>query len=250
MGEVKSETSISEALGAIGSRIDNMTVAEIAKETGKSERGIKAHLTRHGITTKDYDGAEKKAKAFKASETSSLPEMTATSNLSNTYQAMASVERDSSSRWSVLGWIFAIIWMGMTFWGFSTFGGGFFLFWLLLSFLFPAAYMMTAGSGDDAAKKKKLDSLSDEDRKAYLQIEQNISERRNKIMAEYRHTSQFGDSNPNLVCPHCQTKGQVRSKAAEEVTSTKVVPVVGNTIKARKKVTQMHCDNCGTTWNV
>jgi hypothetical protein len=250
MSEAKSETSISEALGAIGSRIDNMTVAEIATETGKSERGIKTYLTRHGITTKDYDGAEKKAKAIKAVETSSPSDRAATPNLSNTYQAMASVEHDSSSRWTVLGWVFAIIWMGMTFWGFSAFGGGFFLFWLLLSFLFPAAYMMTAGSGDDAAKKQKLESLSAEDKKAYLQIEQNINERRNKIMAEFRHTSQFGDSNPNLVCPHCQTKGQVRSKAAEEVTSTKVVPVVGNTIKARKKVTQMHCDNCGTTWNV
>jgi hypothetical protein len=250
MNETKTETSISESLDAIGSRIGNMAVAEISRETGKSERSIKAYLTRHGITAKDYDGAEKYAKAVNALNTSSLSEAKATPSLSNTYQTMTSIESDSRGRWAVLGWVFAIIWIGITFWGFSTFGGGFFLFWLLLSFLFPAAYMMTASSGDDAAKKQKLDSMSAGERDAYIKIEQNISERQAKITEEYRHKSQYGDTNPNLVCPHCQTKGQVRSKASEEVTSTKVVPVVGNTIKARKKVTQMHCDNCGTTWNV
>lgn len=224
-----------------------MTVAELAKEIGKSERGIKTYLTRHGITTQDYDGAEKKEKNLKAVETNVQPDVTATPNLSNTYQATKS---DSSSRWAVLGWVFAILWIGMSFSGFSTFGGGFFVFWLLLSFVFFALYTGMASDADDAAKKRKLDSLSAKDRKAYLQNEQNIREHQNKIMDKYRHTSQFGASNSNLVCPHCQTKGRTRSKAAEEITSTKVVPVIGNTIKARKNVTQMHCDNCGTTWNV
>lgn len=41
-----------------------MTVAELAKEIGKTERGIRAHLTRHRINAKDYDGAAKKAKAM------------------------------------------------------------------------------------------------------------------------------------------------------------------------------------------
>lgn len=187
MDEAKSEMSISEALSAIGSKIDNMTVAEIAKETGKSVRGIKTHLTRHGITIKDYDGAEKKANFIKTIETSSPLKMTAALDPSSNYQAMTSIKRDSNRRWIGFGLVFAIIWMGMTFWGFSTSGGGFFLFWLILSLLIATAYGMMVSSVDDAAKKRKVNSLSAADRKAYLQIEKNSSEQQNKIIEEYRH---------------------------------------------------------------
>lgn len=48
---------------ALGDRIGNMTVAEIAAAADKTERGIKTLLTRRGITVADYDGAAKKAKA-------------------------------------------------------------------------------------------------------------------------------------------------------------------------------------------
>ena len=58
------EKTTSELLDEIKPRIPTMTVAELAKETGKTERGIRAHLTRHGINAKDYDGAAKKAKAM------------------------------------------------------------------------------------------------------------------------------------------------------------------------------------------
>lgn len=65
IGTVSSqEKTTSELLDAIRSRIASMTVAELAKETGKTERGIRTYLTRHGINAKDYDGASKKAKAM------------------------------------------------------------------------------------------------------------------------------------------------------------------------------------------
>lgn len=48
---------------ALGSRIGDMTVAEIAEKTGRTERGVKTTLTRRGITVQDYDGAKKAAKA-------------------------------------------------------------------------------------------------------------------------------------------------------------------------------------------
>lgn len=54
----------------------------------------------------------------------------------------------------------------------------------------------------------------------------------------------------NLVCPHCQMKGGVSSTFGEEVFKTKVVPIIGNTIKTRKNVTKMHCSNCDTEWSV
>lgn len=58
------EKTTSELLDAIKPRIPTLTVKELARETGKTERGIRAYLTRRGITAKDYDGASKKAKAM------------------------------------------------------------------------------------------------------------------------------------------------------------------------------------------
>lgn len=52
-----------DVLDALGDEIANMTVAEIATATGKTERGVKTALTRRGVTVKDYDGAKKQAKA-------------------------------------------------------------------------------------------------------------------------------------------------------------------------------------------
>lgn len=40
----------------------DLTVAEIAEKTGKSERGVKSMLSRRGLSAKDYDGAAKRAK--------------------------------------------------------------------------------------------------------------------------------------------------------------------------------------------
>lgn len=45
-----------------GLDVANMTVAEIAEASDKSERGIKSTLSRRGITCADYDGAAKRAK--------------------------------------------------------------------------------------------------------------------------------------------------------------------------------------------
>ena len=46
--------------------VSSMTVAEIAEEIEKTERGVKAMLTRRGLVAEDYDGAARKAKAAAA----------------------------------------------------------------------------------------------------------------------------------------------------------------------------------------
>lgn len=45
-----------------GLDVSEMTVAEVAEKTGKSERGVKSMLSRRGLSAKDYDGAAKRAK--------------------------------------------------------------------------------------------------------------------------------------------------------------------------------------------
>lgn len=48
---------------ALGDRIATMTVAEIAAQVDKTERGLKTLLTRRGINVADYKGFDKKQKA-------------------------------------------------------------------------------------------------------------------------------------------------------------------------------------------
>jgi len=43
--------------------VSGLTVAQIAEQIGKTERGVKTMLTRRGLTAADYDGAAKKEKA-------------------------------------------------------------------------------------------------------------------------------------------------------------------------------------------
>jgi DNA-binding NarL/FixJ family response regulator len=52
-----------DALAALGDRIEEMTVAEIAEELEKSPRGVKTMLTRRGLVAADYDGAARREKA-------------------------------------------------------------------------------------------------------------------------------------------------------------------------------------------
>lgn len=52
-----------DVVEALGDKLATMTVAQIAKEGIKTERGIKTLLTRRGLDCADYKGSEKKAKA-------------------------------------------------------------------------------------------------------------------------------------------------------------------------------------------
>ena len=64
----------------------------------------------------------------------------------------------------------------------------------------------------------------------------------------------FGSKNEHLVCPHCQTKGEVRAKRVSRTVTT--TGNVGGILKTDTNsqtinhVTQHHCDKCGTTWDV
>lgn len=50
-----------DSLESLGD-VSGLTVAEIATQLDKTERGVKTMLTRRGVTAKDYDGAAKAAK--------------------------------------------------------------------------------------------------------------------------------------------------------------------------------------------
>ena len=64
----------------------------------------------------------------------------------------------------------------------------------------------------------------------------------------------FGPINANLICPHCQTKGAVHVKRVSRVATS--TGKVGGILKADTKstvitvVTQHHCDQCSSTWDI
>jgi DNA-directed RNA polymerase subunit RPC12/RpoP len=71
---------------------------------------------------------------------------------------------------------------------------------------------------------------------------------------------EFGAANPVLICPHCQSKGLVRTKQVKRkqgISGAKAtgavltggLSVIGTGLSKKELVTQAHCDNCGSTWH-
>lgn len=79
-------------------------------------------------------------------------------------------------------------------------------------------------------------------------------DRINMMSPERRADYLRGPKNEHLVCPHCQTKGTVRAKRVARVVTT--TGKVGGILKTDTRsstttqVTQHHCDQCTTTWDV
>lgn len=64
----------------------------------------------------------------------------------------------------------------------------------------------------------------------------------------------YGATKEKVICPHCKEQGNVRGKIIDKTTISVEDSLVGKMIGQRRKtitkVTQLHCDNCGITWEV
>lgn len=80
-----------------------------------------------------------------------------------------------------------------------------------------------------------------------------------KELALAGHIEKFGYLNPKLVCPHCQTRGEVRTKRIDRsvgVSGAKVAAAVlfsplllfFTGIGRREGATRATCDRCSSTW--
>ena len=76
---------------------------------------------------------------------------------------------------------------------------------------------------------------------------------------EYMAKRKLGDPNPHIICPHCQQKGEVRTKPVEQKTgisggkATAAVLTGGFSLLAtglsrKQQMTEAHCMNCNSTW--
>jgi hypothetical protein len=107
-----------------------------------------------------------------------------------------------------------------------TFGGFVFLVVVVIAGLFMWGFVSAQ------KEREKIDAMSPEVRSNYV----------------------FGPINVNLICPHCQTKSLVHvKKVSRAATST---GQVGGILKADTTstittvVTQHHCDQCSSTWDI
>lgn len=102
----------------------------------------------------------------------------------------------------------------------------------------------------DVAEKAQFDALSPSDKKK----QRDAQELEGKKAAEKQATMFYGAIVPALVCPHCQTKGQVRRTERTRVDKARVNSVVGSAVglgtNTKREVLQMHCGSCGTKWDV
>jgi hypothetical protein len=70
-----------------------------------------------------------------------------------------------------------------------------------------------------------------------------------------QNTRWAGSISPNLVCPHCQTKGEVYKKTVQLKETSREKGIIGatigrKTITNKGRATEMYCENCETTWQV
>lgn len=80
-----------------------------------------------------------------------------------------------------------------------------------------------------------------------------------KELREASRVQEHGKINAALVCPHCQAKGSVRSKAIDRKTGIsggKIAAAVllspltllATGVSRSERATQAHCDCCESTW--
>jgi hypothetical protein len=104
-----------------------------------------------------------------------------------------------------------------------------------------AAIVVIAGIIGAVIRQAKLDGMTPEDRQEFLL------------------TEEFGSTNPALICPHCQTKGQVRTKQVVQkkgVSGAKAtgailtggVSLLATGLSRKENNTQARCDACTSKW--
>lgn len=76
---------------------------------------------------------------------------------------------------------------------------------------------------------------------------------------EYDRSRLLGPIRPQIVCAHCQVQGSVRTKGMEKdagisgkkasaAALTGGISILATGLSRKERITQAHCDNCGSTW--
>jgi ABC-type nickel/cobalt efflux system permease component RcnA len=127
----------------------------------------------------------------------------------------------------------------------------------------PVAVILVIGAiaiwktHEETANKRRREQeetadMSPEEKAQYHEKKRAEKQKADKIAA-------FGHTSPAMICPHCQTKGQVRTKKISQkkgVSGAKAtgailtggVSLLATGLSRKEDATQAHCDNCNSTW--
>jgi len=106
-----------------------------------------------------------------------------------------------------------------------------------------------------ASEERKVAAMAPEERATYQQKRAEYWRNREN----QRAASEHGPISPQFVCPHCQTRGKVRTKPIEKKAGisggkataalwTGGVSTLATGLSRKEKLTQAHCENCNSTW--
>jgi hypothetical protein len=108
-------------------------------------------------------------------------------------------------------------------------------------------------------RRKKLEAMSTEERDAFITRERNESNARARAAQARRDGTTYGPLNNVMVCPHCNTRGNIRTKGitskkgvsggkATAALLTGGVSLLAVGLSRKEKSTQAFCSNCRNTW--
>jgi len=108
-------------------------------------------------------------------------------------------------------------------------------------------------------RRKKLEAMSPEERTAFLAREQSERAAKEREAQSRRDAITYGPINAAMVCPHCNTRGNIRTKGivnkkgvsggkATAAVLTGGVSLLAVGLSRKEKGTQAYCGNCRNTW--
>ncbi len=111
------------------------------------------------------------------------------------------------------------------------------------------ALMVSAGN----AERRKVAAMSPEEKANYTEEK---ARRSREASARFIH----GPLNHQIICPHCQWTGTVRTKPIKKKAGisggkataailTGGVSMLATGLSRKEAVTQAYCDNCKSTWS-
>jgi hypothetical protein len=115
-------------------------------------------------------------------------------------------------------------------------------------------------------EQDKVAKMPPEERARYIKAKEELDKAKEERAEAFRKsweersaTSDYGPINPQMVCPHCQSKGSVRTKpvikkagiSGGKTTAailTGGLSMLATGLSRKEGMTQAHCDQCTCTW--
>jgi hypothetical protein len=101
----------------------------------------------------------------------------------------------------------------------------------------------------------KLERMTPDERDAYQETKRKAAQ----VSQAQTRDLQYGPVNPQMICPHCQSRGTVRTKRitqkkgisggkATAAVLTAGVSMLATGLSRKEAATEASCDNCRSTW--